>query len=107
MLAVAAILAATYALVNTFGAWTVVRRRPLVAGLFMVAAACLMVAAAALVTAIGYTRVILASGLILASAASYLNALLVVGRVNWSSHLIRAGLALALFAFAHWALLRA
>jgi hypothetical protein len=104
VLVIAAFLSALYALVNTFATWMVVRRKPSVAMLFMLAAALLMVAAAALVTAIPYTRVLLASGLALASLASFLNAQLVVGKVVWRNHLLRAALALALYAFAHWAL---
>ena len=62
----AAVVTALYAFVNAFGAWIVIRRKPWVAGLFMIAAAVLMIAAAALVSAIPYTRVILAIGLVMA-----------------------------------------
>lgn len=93
-----AFLAATgYALVNAFGAWLVSRRKPWIAGLFMLAAVTLVVAAAAFISSIPYTRVILASGLVLASIASYLNAEVVIGRVVWRNHLIRALVALVIY----------
>jgi hypothetical protein len=93
-----AFLAATaYALVNAFGAWLVSRRKPWIAGLFMLAAVMLVVAAAAFISSIPYTRVILASGLVLASVASYLNAEVVIGRVVWRNHLIRALVALGIY----------
>lgn len=82
----------------------VVRRKPRLALLFMIASAVLMVAAAALVTPIGYARVLLASGLVLASVASYLNASVVIGRVIWRNHIIRASAAILLFVLAHHAL---
>jgi hypothetical protein len=104
VLAFASFLTALYAFVNAFGAWLVVRRKPRLAFVFMVAAALLMVAAAALVTVIGYARVLLLSGLVLASVASYLNASVVIGRVVWRNHAIRAAGALLLFALAHHAL---
>lgn len=96
----AALLTALYAFVNAFGAWTVSRRKPLVAGLFMLAAAVLMVAAAALISAIPYTRVILAVGLLLASATSLLNAYVVIGKVSARNHLIRIVIAVCLYMLA-------
>ena len=79
-----------YALVNAFGAWLVSRRKGWLAGLFMLSAVILVIAAAAFVSNIPYTRVILAVGLIAASASSYLNAEIVIGRVVWRNHLLRA-----------------
>ena len=88
---------ALYAVVNAFGAWLVSRRKPWVAGLFMLSAVILVIAAAAFVSNIPYTRIILAAGLILASVTSYLNAEVVIGRVIWRNHLVRALVALALY----------
>lgn len=99
----AAFLSAAYAVVNVFGAWLVSRRKPWVAGLFMLAALTLAVAAAALVSSIPYTRVILALGLVGASAASLVNAQVVIGRVVWRNHLIRALVALLIYALAEFA----
>ena len=88
---------ALYAVVNAFGAWLVSRRKPWVAGLFMLSAVVLVIAAAAFVSSIPYTRIILAAGLILASVTSYINAEVVIGRVVWRNHLVRALVALALY----------
>ncbi|HEX7022945.1 MAG TPA: hypothetical protein VF171_08805 [Trueperaceae bacterium] len=104
MLALSAVFTLLYAFVNAFGAWMAMRRKPWVAGLFMLAAAVLMVAAAALVSVIPFTRVILAAGLLLASAASLSYARVVLGRVQWLHHLLRALLELALYALANRAL---
>ena len=89
--------ALSYALVNAFGAWLVSRRKPWLAGFFMLSAVVLVVAAAAFVSSIPYTRVILGVGLIAASVSSYLNAEIVIGRVVWRNHLLRALAALAIF----------
>ena len=97
---VAAVLTGLYAFVNAFGAWMVIRRKPWVAGIFMSAAAVLMVAAAALVSSIPYTRVILAVGLVMASAASLLNAQIVIGKIDVKNHLIRAAIAVGLYLLA-------
>jgi uncharacterized membrane protein YoaK (UPF0700 family) len=86
-----------YAVVNAFGAWLVSRRKPWVAGLFMLSAVILVIAAAAFVSSIPYARLILAAGLILASVTSYINAEVVIGRVVWRNHLVRALAALALY----------
>jgi hypothetical protein len=89
---------AAYAVVNAFGAWLVSRRKPWVAALFMLAAVILTIAAAAFLSNIPYTRVILASGLILASMTSYVNAVVVIGKVVWRNHLTRALVALVIYA---------
>ena len=104
VLALAALVVALYAVVNAFGAWAVIRRKGWVAGLFMLSAAMLAVAAAALVSAIPFTRGILAVGLVLASLASFLNAQGVIGRVAWHNHILRALVALAIYGLADWAL---
>ena len=94
---VASLAVAAYALVNAFGAWLVSRRKPWVAGMFMLSAVILVVAAAAFISSIPYTRIILAAGLVTASVSSYLNAEIVIGRVVWRNHLLRALAALAIF----------
>ena len=93
----AALVTALYAFVNAFGAWMVIRRKPRVAGLFMLAAAVLMVAAAAMVSFIPYTRVILAVGLVMASATSLLNAQVVIGKIEAKNHMIRAAVAIGIY----------
>ncbi len=93
----AAVITALYAFVNAFGAWIVIRRKPWVAGLFMLAAAVLMVAAAATVSSIPYTRVILAAGLVMASATSLLNAQVVIGKIEAKNHVIRAAVATGIY----------
>ncbi len=79
-----------YALINAFGAWLVSRRKPWLAGLFMLSAVILVIAAAAFIASIPYTRVILVVGLVAASVSSYLNAEIVIGRVVWRNHVLRA-----------------
>lgn len=98
MTALAFLATAAYAVVNAFGAWLVSRRKGWVAGLFMLSAAVLTVAAAAFVSAIPYTRVILAVGLVLAWVTSWLNARIVIGRVVWRNHLVRGAAALLIYA---------
>jgi hypothetical protein len=91
----AAIATLAYAFVNAFGTWMVVRRKPWVAFLFMLAAALLMIAFAAF---------ILATGLVLASITSLINAYVVLGKVVWRYHLIRATCGLAIYLLAHFGL---
>lgn len=86
-----------YAVVNAFGAWAVIRRKPWVAGLFMLAATLLTVAAVAIAYVLPLARWLLLAGLTLASLSSFLNARIVLGRVVWRYHLIRGAVALALF----------
>ncbi len=100
MLILAAIATLAYAFVNGFGAWMVVRRKPAVAGLFMVAASVLVVAFASFVFDFPYSRVLLASGLLLATVASWLNARIVLGRVVWRHHLLRTFLGLVIYLLA-------
>lgn len=87
---VASLATLAYASVNAFGAWLVSRRKGWIAGLFMLSAVVLVVAAAAFISNIPYTRVILIVGLVAASVSSYLNAEIVIGRVVWRNHLLRA-----------------
>ncbi len=104
MLVLMALATAGYAFVNAFGAWAVVRRKPWVAGLFLLAAAALIIAAAAFVSAIPFARAFLAAGLLLASLASLVNARVVFGKVEPRDHIVRAALALALYLLVDWAL---
>ncbi len=97
MLLVAFLATAMYAVVNAFGAWLVSRRKPWVARLFMLSAVVLVIAAAALASSIPYTRTILVIGLVLASVSSYVNAQVVIGRVVWRNHTVRALVALLIY----------
>jgi hypothetical protein len=72
--------------VNAFGAWAVSRRKPRVAGLFLLGAVGLVVAAAALGYGLRFAVWILAGGLLLTWLASYLNARWVLGRVVGRPH---------------------
>lgn len=101
MTILAAVAALIYAFVNGFGAWMVVRRKPWVAGLFMIAASALIVAAASLIYAFDYTRLLLGSGLLLASAASFINAHIILGNVVWRFHVVRALIGLAIYTVAY------
>ncbi|UCH26903.1 MAG: hypothetical protein JSV66_04455 [Trueperaceae bacterium] len=100
MMYLAGVLSLIYAVVNAFGAWAVIRRKPLVASLFMLAASCLIVAAVALVYKLPFALWLLGSGLMMASIASLMNAWIVLGRVVWRFHLIRAVWAGIVFAIA-------
>lgn len=104
MRALVVILSTLYALMNAFGAWMVIRRKPWVAALFLLAAGVLAVAAAAFISPVPFNRPLLASGLVLASVASLLNAILVIGKVFPRNHIIRAVLAALLYLLAEWAL---
>ena len=104
MLVLAALASLIYAVVNAFGAWMVARRKPWVAALFMLAAAVLVIASAALVFDFAYARVLLASGLILASVASFINAHIVLGNVVWRFHLLRAAVGIAIYLLASYGL---
>ena len=104
MLALAALASLIYAVVNAFGAWMVVRRKPWVAALFMLAAAVLVIASAALVFDFAYARVLLGGGLILASVASFINAHIVLGNVVWRFHLLRAAVGVAIYLLALYGL---
>lgn len=100
MLIILALLTALYAVINALGAWAVIRRKPWVAGLFMLASALLVVATAGFILAVPLDRLILALGLVLASLASFFYARVVIGKVRWSHHAVRALLALGLFGLA-------
>lgn len=98
------ILIVLYAVVNALGAWAVVRRKRWLAGPFMLAASLLVVAAVAITYGLPFARVLLATGLVLASVSSYLYGRVVLGRVTWSHQLTRAAVAVALYLAASAAL---
>ncbi|HEX7002833.1 MAG TPA: hypothetical protein VF168_01440 [Trueperaceae bacterium] len=102
MLIAAFILTALYAVVNAVGAWAVIRRKGWLAALFMLAASVLIVSAAAMVSALPFTMVLLAIGLVLASVSSLLYGRLIIGRVKWHHHLVRAAFAVLLFLLAYF-----
>jgi len=80
--------------INTFGSWAVSRRRPLVARLFLLAAMVLTVTMVAYAYRLEAAWWFLLAGAALTFVASFLNARLVLGKVEWPNHLVR-GLALA------------
>ena len=102
---VVTVMTVVLAAVNVFGAWAVARRRGFVARLFLLAAAVLVVAAVAYSFRFAGGFRILLAGTATAYLASFLNARLVIGVVQWTNHLARAVvftgfLALAWFAAA-------
>lgn len=64
----------------------------------MLCAVILTVAAAAFISAIPYTRGVLAVGLVAASVTSYINAAVVIGKIVPRNHVIRALAALIIYA---------
>jgi hypothetical protein len=98
----AAIATLGYAFINAFGTWMVVRRKPWVAGLFMLSATVLVIAFAGFVGVFRHTLPILAVGLILASVSSLINAHIVLGKVVWKHHLTRALAGLLIFLLAYF-----
>lgn len=93
-----------YAVMGAFGAWTVVRRRPRLAFLFMTAASILTVGGVAAAYRLPESWWLLALGAVGSSLASYLNARLVLGRVLARNHVGRALAGLLLVLVAAWAL---
>jgi hypothetical protein len=87
---VVTIMTVVLAAVNVFGAWAVVRRRGFVARLFMLAAAVLVVAAVAYSFRFTGSFWILLTGTLVAYLASFLNARVVIGVVEWPNHAARA-----------------
>jgi len=87
---VVTVMTVVLAAVNVFGAWAVARRRGFVARLFLLAAAVLVVAAVAYSYRFTGGFWILLTGTALAYLASFLNARLVIGTVEWPNHIIRA-----------------
>jgi hypothetical protein len=95
------LLALVLVAINTFGAWAVSRRRPLVARLFLLSAMLLTVTAVAYAYRLSEAFWLLLAGTLLGYVASYLNARLVLGRVEWPNHLLR-GVALAAVLVLAW-----
>lgn len=93
-----------YAVVDVFGAWTVVRRRPRLSFLFMASAATLTVGGVAAYYRLPETWAFLAAGAGASSLASWLNARLILGRVVARNHAGRAlvGIVLVVLALS-WA----
>ena len=98
---VVAVLVFGYAIVNAFGAWAVVRRKSWVAALFMLTAAVLTVGAVALVYGLTLAFWLVLLGVLGASAMSFVNAVVIIGRILWRAHALRA-LAGVLLALATW-----
>lgn len=103
MTVVATLAGLAYAVVNLFGAWSVVRIRPGVAGAFLLAAALLTVAAVAAAYRAPVATVWAAAGALVASLASWWNAAVVMRRVVPRRHLLRAVAGLLLVALVYWA----
>ena len=94
----AVLLCFAYAAVNAVGAWAVVRRKPWLAGLFMLTAAVLTIAGVVVAYALREGAWLTAAGALLASAVSLANAQLVLGRVVPRFHLLRLAAGLVLIA---------
>lgn len=92
-------LAVVLTVINTFGSWAVSRRRPLVARLFLLAAMVLTVTAVAYAYQADFAWWLLLAGAVLTFVASYLNARLVIGKVEWPNHLVRGLLLAAVVVF--------
>ncbi|MEM7734224.1 MAG: hypothetical protein AAF267_00375 [Deinococcota bacterium] len=97
-----AVLIFGFSLINVFGAWMVIRRKPWVAGLFMLAACILAVAAAALISAIPYARILALLGLMFAWLTSLFNAMIVRGHVTIINHVLRGIAVVVLYGLVHW-----
>lgn len=101
---VVAALVLGYSVVNAFGAWAVVRRKSWLAALFMLAAAILTVAAVALAYDLPESFWLVLVGVVMASALSFVNAMVMMGRVLWNAHALRAAAGLALVLATWWVL---
>ncbi len=99
---VVAALAIGYAVTATFGAWTVVRRKPRLAAGFMIAAASLTVGGVGAVHGLHESPWIVATGAALASVVSYAYARIVLRSVVAANHLGRAAFG-AVLTLATWA----
>lgn len=101
---VVAALVFGYAVVNAFGAWAVVRRRGWVAALFMLAGAVLTVGAVALAYGAQESLWLIVAGVALASGMSFVNAVVIIGRVLWRAHALRAAAGILLVLATWWVL---
>lgn len=93
--------AVAYAVVNVFGAWAVVRRKPRLAALFMLAAAALTVGGVTAAYGLYEAVPILATGALAAFAATLFYGRMVVGHYLPADHLSRAAAGAALVTVAH------
>ncbi|MBW7916615.1 MAG: hypothetical protein H3C53_08045 [Trueperaceae bacterium] len=96
------LVALTLVIVNAFGSWAVSRRKPAVAQLFLVAAMVLTVAAVAYAFRDRVAWWVLLVGTALGYLASFLNARLVIGKVVWPYHLLRAAVLAGVLVAARW-----
>lgn len=94
------LLIAGVVVVDAFGAWALSRRKPWISGVFMLAAATAVVAAVAVGYGLRFASWILAAGLSLSWAGSFLNAAVVLGKVEARHHLLRAFVLLVIQALA-------
>ena len=86
----AATFALGYAVVNAFGAWTVVRRRSSIGAAFFVAAVLLTVGGVAVAYVLPAAVPLVAAGALAASLTSWWNARVLMRRVVPWRHLLRA-----------------
>lgn len=89
------LVALAMVVVNAFGAWSVSRRKPVVSQLFLGASMVLVVAMVAYGFRDEVAWWILLAGAVLSFLASFLNARLVIGKVVWQYHLVRAAVLVA------------
>lgn len=100
LLVVLLLLVLGVVVVDAFGAWALSRRKPWISGVFLLAAATTVVAAVAVGYGLRFASWILAGGLLLSWAASFLNAAVVLGKVELRYHLLRAFVLLVIQALA-------
>lgn len=93
--------ASAYAVVNVFGAWVVVRRKPRLAALFMLSAALLVVGGVTAAYGLYEAVPILAGGAALASLATLLHGRWVLRRLALADHLSRGAAGAVLVVTAH------
>ena len=86
-----------YAVANFVQAWSVVRRKPIMAVVFMISAVIIGVSSVAFIYSPGIARPLLVFGLIFASLGGLLNAWIVLGKVILWRHLVRASIALVIY----------
>lgn len=94
-----------YAIVSTFGAWTVVRRRRALAFAFLASAALLTVGGVAAAYRLPESAWLIGAGALAASAASLWNARRVLQRVVVRNHVARLAVGALLTLAAVWAFL--
>lgn len=97
MITVVALFVAIYGFVNAFGAWMVLRRKPWIGWMFMVAAIVLVIAAVSVFYQSPAKVWLTLSGLILAFCSSLLHAHFVIGKITQRNHLFRLFISFILF----------